>query len=116
MNLNDYKHNILCPQDKVCFPVSVKHSFGNIEDADNILSKSGTTTLTYGINDAEAPKLVLDLGRASVGGHLVFSIKSFNGEKPVLRFAYSDWYDYIMEPNYCEIGDFARGCCKYLGV
>ncbi len=116
MNLSDYKHNILCPQDKVCYPVDIKHIFGNVNDANNILSKEGTTTLTYDNNDSEAPKLILDLGRASVGGHLVFSIKSFTGEKPVLRFAYSDWYDYIMEPNYCEIGDFARGCCKYLGV
>lgn len=116
MNLNDFSKHILCPQNKHCYPVGVKHILGNVNDAQNILKKEGTTTLKFNSGDAQAPKLVLDLGRASVGGHLVFSVKSFKGHNPVLRFVYSDWYDYIMEPNYCEIGDFSRGCCKYLGV
>lgn len=116
MNLNDFSGHILCPKDKHCYPVSVKHTFGNVESPQNLLKKEGTTTLKFNSGDAQAPKVILDLGRASVGGYLVFNVKSFKGEKPVLRFAYSDWYDYIMEEKYGEIGDFSRGCCKYLGV
>lgn len=114
MNLNEFKDNILCPQNKKCYPRSVKHVYGNIVGAENIVSDKGTTILKY---DSEiAPKLILDLGRASTGGYPVFRIKAFKGEKPVIRLAYSDWYDYIMDEKYGENGDFSRGCCKYLGV
>ncbi len=114
MNLNDFKDNILCPKNKICYPQNVKHIFGNIIGAENILSDKGTTTLKF---DCEtAPKLILDLGRASTGGYPVFKIKSFKGDKPVVRLAYADWYDYIMDEKYGENGDFSRGCCKYLGV
>ena len=46
---------------------------------------------------------------------ILFLSKPFPGT-PVLRLAYSDWYDYIIDAQYGEIGDFRRGCCKYLGV
>ncbi len=114
MSLNDFNKHILCPQSKKCFPLSVKHVYGNVSDVDNLLSDNGTTVLTY---DGEtAPKVLLHLGRPSVGGYPVFKIKSFTGKNPVLRLAYSDWYDYIMEEKSGEDGDFRRGCCKYLGV
>ena len=114
MQLTDFNKNILCPQSKICYPKNVKHVYGNIENSDNILSDKGTTILKY--DSDTAPKLILDLGRASTGGYPVFKIKSFTGEKPVIRFAYSDWYDYIIDEKYGENGDFSRGCCKYLGV
>ena len=114
MNLNDFKKHILCPENKKCYPKEVKHVFGNVENAENITKEVGTTTLSY--NTEVAPKLILDLGRASTGGYPVFKIKSFKGDKPVIRLAYSDWYDYIMDEKYGENGDFSRGCCKYLGV
>ncbi len=115
MKLNDFASNILCPQDKKCFPKEVKNVFGNVENAQNILDGSqNSVTLRY--DGDTAPKLILDLGAASTGGYPVFKVKSFGGKcAPVVRLAYSDWYDYIMEP--CgENGDFRRGCCKYLGV
>ncbi len=114
MQLKDFDKNILCPQSKVCYPKNVKHVYGNVENADNILNDNGTTVLKY--DGDTAPKLILDLGRASAGGYPVFKIKSFTGDKPVIRLAYSDWYDYIMDEKYGENGDFSRGCCKYLGV
>ncbi len=114
MNLKDFDKHILCPQSKICYPESVKHVFGNVENAENICGNSGTTVLKY---DGEvAPKLILHFGRASNGGYPVFKVKSYTGEKPVIRFAYSDWYDYIMEESHGEKGDFARGATKYLGV
>ncbi len=116
MNKNDFKKYILCPQDKKCFPKSIKHQYGNIENAENILDGSANTvTLKY---DGEtAPKMILDLGRASTGGYPVFKVKSFGGDcTPKIRLSYSDWYDYIMDEKYGENGDFFRGCCKYLGV
>ncbi len=114
MNLNEFKKHILCPENKKCYPQSVKHVFGNVENVENITKESGTTTLKY--DGDVAPKIILDLGRASTGGYPVFKVKSFTGETPVIRFAYSDWYDYIMDEKYGENGDFSRGCCKYLGV
>ena len=114
MELNNFSHNILCPQNKKCFPQSVKHVWGNVKDAENILNETGTTTFVY--DGDTAPKILVHLGRPSTGGYPVFKVKSFKGEKPVLRFAYSDWYDYIMEEESGEDGDFRRGCCKYLGV
>ena len=114
MQLKDFNKNIICPQSKVCFPKNVKHVYGNVENVDNILNDNGTTVLKY--DGDTAPKLILNLGRASTGGYPVFKIKSFTGDKPVIRLAYSDWYDYIMDEKYGENGDFSRGCCKYLGV
>ena len=115
MNLNDFKSNILCPQNRICYPESVKHSWGNVENAENLLNgKSETTVLKY--DGDTAPKLLLHLGRPSTGGYPVFKVKSFKGDKPVIRLAYSDWYDYIMEEKTGEDGDFQRGVCKYLGV
>ncbi|MBR2861329.1 MAG: hypothetical protein IKB86_05780 [Clostridia bacterium] len=114
MNLSDFSKHILCPKNKVCYPTLVKHTFGDVTGAENILGASGTTTLTY--SSDTAPKLILDLGESSVGGYPVFKIKSYTGEKPVIRLAYADWYDYIMDETYGENGDFRRGCCKYLGV
>ncbi len=114
MQLSDFKKHILCPESRICLPKLVKHSFGNIANSENILSLSGTTTLTY--DGDTAPKLILDLGEASTGGYPVFKVKSYTGQKPVIRLAYSDWYDYMMDEKYGENGDFSRGCCKYLGV
>ncbi len=114
MTLNDFSKNILCPQSKICYPKSIKHVYGNVENANNILGSKGTTVLKY---DGEtAPKLILDLGRASIGGYPVFKVKSYSGDNPVIRLAYSDWYDYMMEESHGEKGDFARGATKYLGV
>lgn len=114
MTLNDFSKNILCPQSKICYPQSIKHVYGNVENANNILGSEGTTVLKY---DGEiAPKLILDLGRASIGGYPVFKVKSYSGDNPVIRLAYSDWYDYMMEESHGEKGDFARGATKYLGV
>jgi len=114
MNLSEFSKNILCPQSKICYAESVKHIWGNVDDVENILGAEGTTVLKY--DGDVAPKLLLHLGRASNGGYPVFKVKSFSGDKPVIRLAYSDWYDYIMEEKHGENGDFARGCCKYLGV
>ncbi len=114
MNLTEFSKNILCPQSKICYAESVKHIWGTVDDVENILGAEGTTVLKY--DGDVAPKLLLHLGRASNGGYPVFKVKSFSGDKPVIRLAYSDWYDYIMEEKHGENGDFARGCCKYLGV
>ena len=116
MNLNDFNQYILCPQNKQCFPVGIKNIYGSVAGAENLTKKEGTSIFKYDKNDSQAPKVVLDLGRASVGGYLVFNVKSYKGNNPVLRFIYSDWYDYIVEEKYCDLGDFSRGCCKYLGV
>lgn len=115
MNLTDFKKHILCPESKICYPKEVKNIYGNVCGEENLLGNSGITVLTY--DGDTAPKLILDLGPASTGGYPVFKIKSHGGSTvPRLRLAYSDWYDYMMDPTYGENGDFARGCCKYLGV
>jgi len=114
MNLNDFSKHILCPTDNKCYPQAVKHVYGNVENSENILS-GDTKTVVLRYDGDTAPKMILDLGEASTGGYPVFKVKSFGGA-PVLRLAYSDWYDYMMEEKWGEIGDFKRGCCKYLGV
>ncbi len=114
MDLNVFKKNILCPTSKLCYPQEVKHVFGNVSNAENILNGSENTVRLVYDGDV-APKLILDLGPSSTGGYPVFKIRSHSGT-PVVRLAYSDWYDYMMDGKYGENGDFARGCCKYLGV
>lgn len=114
MNKTDFQHHVMTPQTRECYPKQIKNVWGNVSDAENLLSANkGTTILRY--DGDTAPKIILDLGEASTGGYPVFKVKSFGGT-PVLRLAYSDWYDYIIDAQYGEIGDFRRGCCKYLGV
>ncbi len=114
MNKTDFQHHVMTPQARECYPQQVKDIWGNVSGAENLLS-AGTETTILRYDGDIAPKIILDLGEASTGGYPVFKVKSFGGA-PVLRLAYSDWYDYIVDAQYGEIGDFRRGCCKYLGV
>lgn len=115
MNKTEFERFLLTPKSRNCPPVQVKHQYGQVQNAENLLTiGGGTTTLTYP-EGGEQPKLILDLGPATPGGYPVFRVKSKIGS-PVLRLSYSDWYDYIMHPVHGQNGDFIRGCCKYLGV
>ena len=114
MNKAQFQHYVMAPQSRECYPQAVKDIYGNVTDAENLLS-GGAETVVLRYDSETAPKIILDLGEASTGGYPVFKVKSFGGN-PVLRLAYSDWYDYIVDKDFGEIGDFRRGCCKYLGV
>lgn len=114
MNKLDFQHHVMTPKTRECYPTQVKNVYGNVAGAENLLSAGSETTVLRYDGDT-APKIILDLGEASTGGYPVFKVKSFGGT-PVLRLAYSDWYDYIADEQFGPIGDFRRGCCKYLGV
>lgn len=61
------------------------------------------------------PYIVLDMGRYSVGGYVLFRVECVSG--PVtLRLSYSNWFDHIVDATYGETGDYLRGTCRYLGV
>ena len=110
-----FESRILCPQTRICLPREVKNVYGGVDAPEHLLTRD-EQTCTLRFDGDTAPKVVFDLGAASTGGYPVFKVRSFHGENPVLRLAYSDWYDYILEEPYGEQGDCKRGVLKYLGV
>jgi alpha-L-rhamnosidase len=91
-------------------PKAVYKTAGAVEGADNLLQGGGGAAELRYDSGGEKPYIIFDMGRASVGGHAVFSVKSHVG-LPVVRLAYSN------HPLACaERGDFERGSCTYLGV
>ena len=106
--------NAITPRQRSCFAAAVKFTEGNVKNPGHITNcENDYTELIWDVGK-EKPYLCIDLGPASPGGYPVFEIAGFEGD-PILRVSYSDWYDYICDPNYRERGDFKRGSCKYLG-
>lgn len=106
---------VITPSCKNCFGKAINCYTDNVFEPENILNESSKTTrLAYPAGGVK-PRLIIDLGEASPGGYPVFRVSAKKGT-PVLRIAYADWYDYIVDDIYGEQGDFTRGSCKYLGV
>lgn len=107
-------NNVITPRQRQCYGIAVKYTEGCVKNPKHITNCDNNYTELVWENGKEKPYLCIDLGPASPGGYPVFEIEGFEGD-PVLRISYSDWYDYICDPKYRDIGDFKRGSCKYLG-
>ena len=108
---NEIAPYILTPTQRICRAEQVKYTEGAVTTEE---WKKRGFTLKYQ-NGGKKPYLIVDFGRASVGGYPVFRVKSHH-QQPVLRISYSDWYPYLLDTAHRDKGDFSRGCCKYLGV
>lgn len=104
-------NNQITPASRICRAIKIRYTEGCV-DAQGFLS-GGTLRMRWQAGE-QKPCVCLDLGPASPGGYPCFRVDAFTGS-PLLRCAYADWYDYITDPAYRELGDFRRGSCKYLG-
>ncbi|QJD86808.1 alpha-L-rhamnosidase-related protein [Cohnella herbarum] len=109
------KEYILTPSSKQIFAHAVHSTKGEVRDVDNIRSADGQTAKLMYPKGGEKPVILLDLGPSAPGGYPIFKVSAQTGS-PVLRIAYADWYEWIVDPSHGENGDFSRGSATYLGV
>ncbi|MCD9021503.1 alpha-L-rhamnosidase C-terminal domain-containing protein [Cohnella silvisoli] len=109
------KEYILTPSSKQIFANAVHSTSGEVRDAEHIRSADGQTAKLVYPEGGVKPAILLDLGPSAPGGYPVFKVAGQTGN-PVLRIAYADWYEWIVDPVHGEYGDFSRGSCTYLGV
>ncbi len=106
--------NMITPHQRKCYATAVKFIEGRVRNPENIINSDNRYAELIWKQGEEKPYLCIDLGPSSPGGYPVIEVEGFEGN-PILRVSYSDWYDYICDKNYRDLGDFKRGCCKYLG-
>lgn len=117
MKVNDWESMVLTPRSREARAVAVHEVHGQVEGAESLIADHGDGSAMRLERPVGAgrPYVILDMGPSSPGGYPVFRVKSATGA-PVLRLAYSDRYDYLVDDANGEFGDFKRGSCKYLGV
>ncbi len=115
VNPEEWKSHVLTPKSRIIYGTGIQITQGQVANPENLLSgDSKAAKLEYPLEGVK-PYIILDLGPSAPGGYPVFRVKTFKGT-PVVRLAYSDTYEHIIDKTYGENGDFGRGTCKYLGV
>lgn len=112
MPMNKFDQYILTPKSRICRAENISFTRGNVAQAEQFTSGGTIKLKNDGVLQAQ---VILDMGQNSPGGYPVFCVAGYKGSA-VLRISYADWYDLIVDEKYGKIGDFRRGCCKYLGV